>query len=401
MAEAKLYRDRNLQIIFGVTLMAVLAVSSIAPVFPKIINELGISKQAVGLLITAFTAPGMAMAPFLGVMADRWGRKRILVPSLFLFGITGAACALTSNFTLILVLRIFQGIGGAGLGSINVTLIGDLYSGQQRMAAMGLNASILSIGTASYPFIGGALGLLSWHYPFLLPLVAIPIGIAAMFSLRNPEPESHERFGDYLRGAWSYMKNIKVAGLFAGGVLVFIILYGALMTYLALLLGGEPFHASSLVIGIIISASSVSTALISTQVGRLSRRFSEATLIKAGFTAYALGMALIPLMPSLWFFLVPAAIFGIGQGINMPVIMTMVAGLAPMQYRAAFMSINATMLRLGQTVGPPLMGLIYIYLEFGGVFYAAAILAGTVPVTITVFSRLTARGTKEEIGAAP
>ncbi len=401
MSERKLYRDRNLQIIFGVTLMAVLAVSSITPVFPKIVNELGISKQEVGLLITAFTAPGIVLALFMGVLADRWGRKRVLVPSLFLFGIAGAACALTSNFTIILVFRVFQGIGGAGLGSINFTIIGDLYSGRQRAAAMGLNASALSIGTASYPFIGGALGLLAWNYPFFLPLAAIPIGVAVMTSLRNPEPKNHESLRDYLGGTWGYLKNIKVVGLFALGVLVFIIFYGALLTYLTLFLG-DSFSASPFTIGIILSAMSLSTALVSFQAGRFSRWFSEVTLIKAGFAIYALALALIPLMPSLWLFLVPAAIFGAGMGINMPVVMTMMAGFAPLEYRAGFMSINATMLRLGQTIGPLLMGLVYVYWGFGGTFYVAATLAATVPVTITVASRAmrSRTKTKEEPGAA-
>ena len=166
MSEEKLFRDRNLQVIFGVTLIAVLSVSSITPAFPSIMQEFNITPGQVGLLITFFTLPGVFLAPVLGVLADRLGRKRILVPSLFLFALAGAACAFTRDFNLLLVLRIFQGIGGASLGSINTTLIGDLYSGPRRAEAMGLNASVLSIGTGSYPAIGGALAVFGWNYPF-------------------------------------------------------------------------------------------------------------------------------------------------------------------------------------------------------------------------------------------
>ena len=162
MAGEKLYRDPNLLIVFGVTLTAVLAVSSIAPALPTIRDALGISDLQVGLLITAFTFPGMVLAPFLGVLADRYGRKRILVPSLFLFGIAGTACALAPDFNSLIRLRIFQGVGGAALGSINTTVIGDMYAGRQRAAAMGLNASVLNVGTAAYPLIGGALAALAW-----------------------------------------------------------------------------------------------------------------------------------------------------------------------------------------------------------------------------------------------
>ena len=386
MSEGRLHRDRNLLIIFGVTLLAVMAVSSIAPALPAIVRDLGISKLQVGLLITAFTLPGVVLSPFLGVLADRFGRKRILVPSIFLFGVAGAACALTRDFNVLLVLRVFQGMGGAALGALNVTIIGDLYSGSRRTAAMGLNASVLSIGTASYPLIGGALASLGWYYPFYLPLVAIPMGLIVLTALRNPEPRNIEGFKDYLRGTWGYLKNLKVAALFAAGVLTFIILYGAILTYFALLLD-ESFHVSAFTIGLVMSVMALTTAIVSSQLGRMVRWFSEATLIKAAFAIYALALALIPLMPSLWFLLIPVIIFGIAMGINMPSIQTLVASLAPMEYRAAFMSINATMLRLGQTVGPPLVGLFYVYGGSDAAFYTVAGMALMVPVTAILVSK--------------
>jgi len=391
MSEAKLYRDRNLQIIFGVTLLAVMAVSSIAPALPAIVRDLGISKLQVGLLITAFTLPGMVLAPFLGVLADRFGRKRILVPSIFLFGLAGTACALTRDFNTLMVLRVSQGVGGAALGSLNVTIIGDLYSGRRRTAAMGLNASVLSIGTASYPLIGGALALLAWSYPFYLSLAAIPLGLIVLTALRNPEPRSKEGLKDYLGGTWGYLKNLKVAALFSAGVLTFIILYGAYLTYFALLLD-ESFHVSAFTIGLVMSVMALTTAIVSSQLGRISAWFSEVTLIKASFAIYALALALIPLMPSLWLLLIPVMIFGIAQGVNLPSILTLVAGLAPMEYRAAFMSINAAMLRLGQTVGPPLVGLFYVYGGSDAAFYATAGLALVASVTaILVGKRLKPR----------
>ena len=100
MSETKVYRDRNIQIIFGVTLMAVMGVSSIAPVFPRLVQELGVTTGQIGLLITFFTLPGIFLAPVLGLLADRFGRKRVLGPSLFLFALAGAACAFTNDFSL-------------------------------------------------------------------------------------------------------------------------------------------------------------------------------------------------------------------------------------------------------------------------------------------------------------
>ena len=386
MAKDSLYKDRNLQIIFGVTLMAVLGVSSITPAFPSMTRELGITGGQIGLLITFFTLPGAILAPLLGVLADHFGRKRILIPSLFLFAIAGTACTFIRDFNFLLGMRALQGIGAASLGSINSTIIGDLYSGRRRVEAMGLNASVLSIGVASYPAIGGALALLGWNYPFLLSVIAVPIGVLALTVLKNPEPKSSQGIKEYLSGTWSYLKNIRVAGLFAAGMLSFVILYGAYLTYFTLLMG-ESFGASSLIIGIIMSCASLGTAVVASQLGRINRWFSLSTIIKLAFALYALALVLIPFMPSLWLLLIPAIIFGIASGANMPSIQTSVAELAPLEYRAAFMSLNTTMLRLGQTIGPPLIGLAYVYQGLDATFFAAAALALLVPLVTIVLGR--------------
>ena len=370
----RLYRNRNLQIVFAVTLVAIMGISPITPAFPKMVKALQVPPQSIGLLITALSLPAAIMAPFMGVLADRFGRRKVLVPSLLLFGLAGGACALSHNFNVLLMLRVLQGLGAAGLGSINVTIIGDLFSGRQRAEAMGLNTSVLSIGAVFYPSIGGAIAVFAWYYPFLLSLAAIPVGLLVLIMLRNPEPRNKESLSHYLGGAWKHLKSLKVAGFFAAGIFAFIILFGAYLTYFALFLG-EKFHASSSIIGLIMSSMSLSAAVASSQMGRISRRFSEATLIKAAFLIYALALVLIPPMPNLWLLLVPPAILGIAQGINMPSIMTGVASLAPVEYRGAFMSINSTMMGLGQALGPLVMGLFYVRWGLDAPFFAAAILA--------------------------
>jgi len=371
-SERALLRDRNLHIIFSITLMVVMGVASIAPALPAIVRDLGISKLDVAWLITAFSLPGMLFAPFIGVLADRFGRKRILVPAIFLFAIAGTACAFTRDFNILLICRVFQGIGAAAMGTINVTLIGDLYSGRRRGEAMGLNASALSIGAAGYPLIGGALAALAWYYPFYLSLIAIPIGIIVLTKLNNPEQDSREDFKSYLVGAWGYFKNIKVAALFAAGVITFIIVFGAYLTYFAIYMY-DAFNASGFTIGVFMSVSALATAVVASQLRRITRRLSEGMLIKASFAQYGLALILIPLMPSLWLLLIPVLLLGIAQGIKLPSKLSTAARLAPTEYRAAFMSINSSMIRLGQTVGPPIVGLLYVY---GGPTVAFTITAG-------------------------
>lgn len=183
-----LYLDQNFLVICAVSLIAVLGVSSVTPAFPKLAQALNVNPKNIGLLVTAFTLPTLFLGPIIGVLADRLGRKKIIVPSLLLFGIAGTACAFARDFNLLLLLRLLQGIGAASLLSLSVTLIGDLYAGDKRANAMGYNASITSIGTAIYTTIGGALATIGWYYPFGLPIAAIPIGLLVLFGLKNPEP---------------------------------------------------------------------------------------------------------------------------------------------------------------------------------------------------------------------
>lgn len=381
MKKRKLYYDLNLQIIFGVTLMVVLGVSSVAPAFPRIARDLGISNKEIELLVSLFTLPGVILTPVFGFLADRFGRRLILGPALFLFGIAGGACFFASSFSLLLVLRFIQGIGAAALGSINLAIIGDLYSGKERVAAMGYNSSALSIGTALYPAFGGALAMFGWNYPFLLSLLALPIGLLVIFRLKNPEPRNQQHLREYLQTLYELIMQKKVIGLFIASLATFIIMYGAFLTYFPLYMGNS-FGSSSLIIGAFMSTFSVSNGLTAYQLERLSKRFSELQLIRTGFILYVIVLVLLALAPSLWFLLIPTLLAGVANGINIPSILTLLTGAAPMRNRAVFMSINGMILRVGQTIGPLLVGFFYV---LGGIqlaFLAAAAFAAIMLILV-------------------
>jgi ACDE family multidrug resistance protein len=367
-------RSPELRIISGVTLTAVLGVASLAPALPKIAAALEVSAAHVALLITVFTMPGIVLTPVLGVVADRIGRRRVLIPSLLLFAVAGVACAFARSFPLLVALRFVQGIGAAPLGSLNVTLIGDLFEGRQRTAAMGYNASVLSVGTALYPAIGGALAALAWYAPFTLAIVAIPAAAAVAFRLRVPEPLQHHTLARYLGQVWSEVRTRRVIGLFVASTVIFILLYGAYITFFPFLMA-ERFRATPVVIGLVMSGSSVTTALTAALLGQLSRRLPEQRIVKLGFVVFAIGVAVTPSMPGIIWMAIPAALLGIAIGTTIPVVQTILAGLAPPERRAAFMSLNGMVLRLGQTLGPVAAAAVHGWLGIDAVFLAGAALA--------------------------
>ncbi len=369
-----LCRDVDLQVVFGVTLISVLGVASVAPLFPAIAADLGISPAQVSWLITAFTLPGVFLPPFLGVLADRVGRKAVLVPSLFLFALAGASCALTRDFDFLLALRFLQGMGAASLSGMNVTLVGDLYRGNKRVDALGFNAGVLSVGTAIYPSLGGALGLLGWHAPFALPLLAIPVGLASLFILKVPPlPESKPPLGLYLLQAARMARDPRILGVFLASTSTFVILYGSFHTYLPVLMSAR-FKASPLAIGLMASSMSISNAILASQAGRLGRSYEERNVLRTSFLLFALALILVPLMPGFFFLLFATTLYGCAQGMNIPATQALLSDLAPEENRAVFMSLNGMVLRLGQTAGPLVMGLVYLHLGPEAPFYAGALL---------------------------
>ncbi len=370
----KIFNDLNLRIIFGITLMAVLGVSSIAPVLPDIQQHFMITKQKTALLIAVFTLPGMLFSPLIGILADRLGRRLVVSVALFIFGITGSLCAFIPDFNFLLLMRFLQGTGGAALATLNVTLIGDLFEGNKRSTAMGYNASILSIGTATYPFIGGSLAILGWNYPFLLSALAVPIGLLVLAKIKLPDHRSQENLGKYLINALKQMYRKDIIAIFSLSLLTFIILYGGLVTYFPFYLK-QNFNFGSLEIGIALATVSVFTAISSSQLGKLSKRFSNTFILTLAFILYFISLFIIPFINNVIMLIVPMLIFGLAQGINIPNLHSMLAGKAPGSYRAAFMSINGSVLRGGQTLGPAIVGVFYNYWGIHGLFWGCAILA--------------------------
>ena len=379
--QSPLYQDKNLLIIYTVSLITFLVLASVPPAFPKIIQALNVPPQKVGLLISVFSLPSLALGPVVGVLADRVGKKKILVPSLVLFGIAGTACAYARDFNLLLWFLFLQGIGGASLHTLTIALISDLYSGVRRTTAIGYNTSIINASTAIYSIIGGALAVLDWHYPFLLSLAAIPVALLVWFGLKNPEPRVEKPLKVNLLNASKSLKNTQLLGLFVVSIAQFMLIYGAIRTYLPLLIA-HSFKSSSLIIGLILATLPLATSITASQVGRLARRFPETTLIRASFVFYALALFSVPFVSNLWLLLIPTMMFGISFGICSPIVLTLVASRASKEYLATVISVNGAFCNLGRIIGPLLMGVVLSIGDISGVFYMGA---GIAIATLVIF----------------
>ncbi len=377
---------RDLQIVFGITLVSAIGVTSIAPAFPSMAKDLGLTEGEVVMLITVFTFPGIILAPVMGILADRFGRKKVIVPSLLLFGMAGGACAFTTDYPALLALRFVNGVGASALGGLGQTIISDIFAGKDRTAALGYNASVLGVGTMIYPALGGALALLGWSYPFLLSALALPMGFIVLYGLRNPEPAALPPLRRYLGGALRSAADREILPAYLATLATFILLYGALLSYFPFLMH-QRFNASPSTIGLMLAATSITTIIGAFNLGWITRRFNTKTIITVSFAAYAVAIMLVLVADSLWMMIIPVLLYGLANGLNIPSIQTHLSGSAPLEYRGVFMSVNSMVLRLGQTVGPVLSGVAFQMGGMEGVFFCSAAFSAVSLVLLVLFLR--------------
>ncbi|SIN73903.1 MFS transporter [Halodesulfovibrio marinisediminis] len=367
-----LFKDKNLLLLFGITLFVVMGVSSILPVLPSAGRSLNIPDSQIGLLLTSFTLPGIFLTPFAGILADRYGRKAVLIPSLILFGIAGFSCSLTTDYQLILFLRVLQGIGVAPISLLYTTITGDLYSGQRRLEVMGYNATVLSLGTALFPFIGGLLGELGWQYPFMLPLLALPLAVLCAIYLDIPNPKSKETITSYFKKTAQIVSSKRALVLFGMTLCTFTILYGPIITYVPIL-SDTVFNASPSRIGLLFAISSVFTGAAASQLGRLRRIIPVRTMLCFAAVFFSAAMVTMPIPSNFWLLAIPVGFFGMGQGLSFPNLAAKLTGIASIEKRGAVMAVNGTVLRLAQTISPPLFSLPLLFGGISSVFYSATL----------------------------
>jgi MFS family permease len=367
------YRNRNLQVLFGATLVSVLGVSGVAPAFPKIVRALGISPQDVGWLITAYTVPGIVLTPALGALADRVGRKRILTIALVVFALAGASCALARDFETLIMLRVVQGVGAAPIIALNVALIGDLFDGRARTAAVGYNSAALNVGTACYPAVGGAVAALGWYWPFALPIIALPMAGLVAWLLDVPA-EAAASESSAPGSLWTVLRQPDIVGLLLASTANFILLFGSYVAYVPELID-QRFTSQSAVIGLVVASASISNGLAATQVERLARHVARRRLVAGAFVLSAVTLGAIPYMPSLVGVVAAAVGFGAAQGTSITATLALLTDRAPGSQRATVLSVNATAIRLGQTVGPAAMGGVLAVAGLDAVFLAGGVFA--------------------------
>lgn len=337
--------------VLACSLIGVMGVPLISPVLPSLRTVFGISDAQAGLIITAYTLPGVFLTPFVGLLSDHVGRRPVVLPLLFLFGLAGGAIALGPSFEVVLLLRFLQGIGASGLMVLAITLIGDFYEGSQRHAVIGVNGSAIGIGAATYPLLGGALATVSWNLPFAFFGLSLVVGTVALFTLDEPSVDATLELREYLAQTKNAILLPQALGLWLAAFFTFFLFYGGILTALSLLLS-DVHGLSAGQIGLLFSVFSIANASMASQYGRVSGALEPKWLVALGFVGFGLSLIGIRFAPTPSTMGVMLVGSGLGFGLIMPSLDTTATGLVSGQLRASILGVMNSMLWLGQTVGP-------------------------------------------------
>jgi MFS transporter, DHA1 family, multidrug resistance protein len=154
-----------------------------APSLPELGTFFHVNSVMANLTISLFTAI-LALSNFVvGPMADRWGRRAILLPGLIVFSLGSLLCLFAASYSIFLAGRVLQAIGISTALLIAPTVIGDIYPPQERAAAMGVFQTMVYLGPVFGPVVGGLIATyLHWQWAFALLAAA---GIAAWLYNRS------------------------------------------------------------------------------------------------------------------------------------------------------------------------------------------------------------------------
>lgn len=356
----------------------VLGNSMLIPVFPQMKEVMKLSQFQVGLIITFFSVPAGIVIPLAGFLSDRYGRKPIMVPALFIYAIGGLLCGFAAlifenPYGLLLAGRIIQGTGAGGTYQLAMALTGDTFQSDERTKALGLLEASNGLGKVLSPILGSLIALISWYAPFFAyGLLTIPIALGVWFLVPEAEGklnnESLKEYWKKLKDVFEKKSKLLLSSYFVGMVALFL-LFGVL-SYVSDILE-STYNIFGLKKGFVLAIPVFSMALTSYLSGTLlcDKQKLWKPIIVGGMFGTAITLGLLPLFSNLVPYMGLLFITGISIGILLPPINSLITGATSTDRRGMITCLYGTVRFLGVAIGPPTFGLALQYgrwFMFGG-----------------------------------
>lgn len=161
-------------------LLAALDQTIVSTALPKIVQDLhGLNK--LSWVATAYLLTSAIVTPLYGKISDQIGRKKVFNFAIITFLIGSALCGFSKNMDQLVFFRALQGLGGGGLISLSLSVIGDIVPPRERGKYQGYFGGVFAISSVAGPLLGGLFTEhLSWRWIFY---INIPLGILALITI--------------------------------------------------------------------------------------------------------------------------------------------------------------------------------------------------------------------------
>jgi MFS transporter, YNFM family, putative membrane transport protein len=351
------------------------------PILPLLRRVFQAGTVEVSLTVTV-AALGVALsAPFVGLLADRLGRKRVIVASAFLLAVCSLLAATSPNLPVLILWRFLQGACTPGVFSVTVAYINDEWAGQGVGAALSAYVSGTVIGGFSCRFIAGMVAARwDWRMSFVVLGVLSLVGATAVAVLLKPEQNSRRsvlpprQFPSAVAG---HLRNKLLLATYLVGFCVLFSLV-AVFTYVTFYLSEPPFDLRPDALGSIFFVYLIGAA-VNPMAGRAIDKYGARVVLASSIGAGVVGVALT-FIPSLWTVGLGLAICSTGVFASQTAASGFV-GLAAERHRALAVGLYATFYYLGGSAGAVLPGYFW---NWGGWPACAAFIVTVQVVTVGI-----------------
>ena len=302
--------------LLAVSSLTVMAGATITPALPAMREQFADVPGADMWVRLVLTMPALFIvlwAPVAGIIADRFGRKRLVVWSVLLYAVAGGSGCLADSIPVLLVGRAFLGVAVGGIMTGVLALIADYLEGRARASFMGVQGAVMALGGVVFLMAGGVLADIHWRAPFLVYLAAAPVMPIALLVLVEPE-----------RGR-AHASRSEPAPRVALGTLALIYVLGALLQVAFYVLPVQlPFLLQTEMgigprgVGMAMSTGALCGATMGLLYGRIHARLSFRSIVGVAFAVMGVGYMIVAGAREYPQVLAGMALGGTGFGLMIP-----------------------------------------------------------------------------------
>lgn len=362
---------RNLLVLFAAGLLFWSSMASLLPTLPLYIEDIGASKQQIGVVMGSFAIGLLLCRPYLGRMADERSRKLVLIIGVLAAALAPLGYAAVKSIPLLMVLRAFHGISIAAFATAYSVLITDIAPPDKRGEIIGYMSLVNPVGMAIGPALGSYFQTSFGYIPlFLLATGLAVLGLLCTLKIVSPPLERQLRSESSVRNFWQILLSPRVRILTVVMLLVGLT-FGTLSTFVPLFIKSIKIDFNA---GLFYSTAAISSFSIRLLIGKLSDRIGRGLFITIGIACYSISMFLLWQANSPTSFLIAALVEGAGGGTLIPMVVATVADRSQPQERGRMFAICIGGFDVGIAVAGPVLGSVGEQLGYRNMFGFAAAL---------------------------